>query len=287
VWERPPQGELVESPDRNSLLGTAKWQLLERQASGSFFDPHSATSATFTTWLGYDRILLLAGAAAMPLTMLVRRLRPVTLALVIGWLAMLRGGYLPFMHVLTLVPWTALIVVGVAERAAGNWRLSGRHRPYGGWRAGRPGALLRGAVLGTAAVALVATVATWTPSLQRMTSVQAEPPLRSATRWVADNVPRDKVLVVHDAIWTDLVHKYGYDPRPIIIYKLDTDPAVRDSLRRIDYLVLPNWYFKTPDSASKYPTAVEARKHAVTVATFGTGDDGVTVYRVSSRWRPT
>ncbi len=281
------KGELFEAPDRNSLLGTAQWQLLERQASGSFFDPRSATSITFTGWLSYDRILLLAGAAAMTPAMLVRRLRPVTLALLIGWLAVLRGGYLPFMHVLTLLPWSALIVVGVAERAAGNWRLSGRRRPYGGWRVRLPGAVLRGVVVGTAVVGLTATVVSWTPSLQRMTSVQAEPPLRSATRWVADNVPRDKVLVVHDAIWTDLVHKYGYDPRPIIVYKLDTDPAVRDSLDRIDYLVLPNWYFKTPDSASKYPTAVEARKHAVTVATFGTGDDGVTVYRVSSRWRPT
>lgn len=281
------KGELLEAPDRNSLVGTAKWQLLERQASGSFFDPHSATSATYAGWLAYDRVLLLAGAAAMPFAFLARRLRPFVLVLVIGWLALLRGGYLPFMHVLTLLPWSALIVVGVVERAAGNWRLTGRHRPFGGWRSGTAGVVVRGLVAGTAVVGLAATVASWTPALREMTSVQAEPPLRSATRWVADNVPRDRVLVVHDAIWTDLVHKYGYQPRPIIVYKLDTDPAVRDSLRRIDYLVLPNWYLRTPDSMSKYPTVLEARKHAVTVATFGTGDDGVTVYRVSARWKPT
>jgi hypothetical protein len=31
---------------------------------------------------------------------------------------------------------------------------------------------------------------------------------------------------------------------------------------------------------------MEARKHAVPVASFGRGDDGVTVYRVSALWRP-
>jgi hypothetical protein len=280
------KGELFPTPDRNSLLGTAQWQLLQRQSSGSLLDPHSGTSATFAGWLRFDRILLLTGLAAMPAAAFVRRLRPAALALAIGWLALLRGGYLPFMHVLTLLPWSALLVVGVAERLAGNWRLAGRRRPLAGWRAGRAGVIVPAAVGLVAVLALGATVVSWAPSLRQMTSVTAEPPLRSAERWVADNVPRDKVLVVHDAIWTDMVQKYGYQPRPIIVYKLDTDPAVRASLHRIDYLVLPNWYYRTPDGTSKYPTALEARKHAVPVASFGRGDDGVTVYRVSTLWRP-
>jgi hypothetical protein len=280
------KGELLQAPDRNSLLGTAQWQLLQRQSSGSLLDPHSGTAATFAGWLHFDRILLLSGAVATPFALFVRRLRPVALALLVGWLAMLRGGYLPFMHVLTLLPWSAVLVVGVLERAAGNGRLSGRRLPLAGWRAGRPGVVVRALVIGVAVAALGVTVASWTPQLRQMTSVTTEPPLRSAERWVADNVPRNKVLVVHDAIWTDLVQKYGYQPRPIIIYKLDTDPAVKASLRRIDYLVLPNWYYGTPDGKSKYPTAMEARKHAVPVASFGRGDDGVTVYRVSTLWRP-
>ena len=280
------KGELLPAQDRNSLLGTAQWQLLQRQGSGSLLDPHSGTSATFAGWLHYDRILLLGGAVAIPFGFFVRRLRPVALALAIGWLALLRGGYLPFMHVLTLLPWSALLVIGVLERAAGNWRLAGRRFPLAGWRAGRAGAAVRALVIGTVVVALGLTVASWTPALRQMTSVTAEPPLRSAERWVADNIPRNKVLVVHDAIWTDLVQKYGYQPRPIIVYKLDTDPAVRASLHRIDYLVQPNWYYGTPDGVSKYPTVMEARKHAVAVASFGSGDDGVPVYRVSALWRP-
>jgi hypothetical protein len=133
---------------------------------------------------------------------------------------------------------------------------------------------------------LVALAFSWAPSLHGMMSVRQEPPLRSATEWLADNVPRNRVLVVHDSIWTDLVHHYGFDPRPIIVYKLDTDPAVRASLRRIDYLVVPNWYYETASAGGKYPTLMEARKHAVPVAAFGSGDDGVRVYRVSRYWRP-
>ncbi len=83
----------------------------------------------------------------MPVAVLVRRLRPVALALAIGWLALLRGGYLPFMHVLTLLPWSALLVVGVLERAAGNGRLSGRRCPLAGWRAAPAGRAVRGSGL--------------------------------------------------------------------------------------------------------------------------------------------
>lgn len=117
-----------------------------------------------------------------------------------------------------------------------------------------------------------------------MMTVSQEQPLRSATRWIGDNVPRDKVLVVHDSIWTDLVHHQGFDPKPVIVYKLDTDPAVQDSVSHIDYLVVPDWYYRTADAAEKYPTLVEARKHAVPVASFGAGDDRVQVYRVSAHW---
>lgn len=279
------KGELLESADRNSLLGTAQWQLLERQSSGSLLQPGSVTRATFTRWLEQDRILLLAGLAAVPVGLAARRLRPFALVVLAGWLVLVRGGYLPFMHVLTLLPWSALLVVGAVEWVAGR-RVDGRSGPRPGWWSRRAGRVVTATVLAAGAVAATATVAGWTPELRRMTTVDEEPPLRSATRWVADNVPRDRVLVVHDAIWTDLVHQYGYDPEPIIVYKLDTDPAVRATLERIDYVVLPDWYFGTPDAAAKYPTALEARRHAVAAARFGSGDDAVTVYRVSARWAP-
>ena len=262
------KGELLESTGRNSLLGTAKWQLVQRESSGSLLDPGSTTFHMAGTWLALDRYLLLAGLVAIPVAMFARRLRPVALALAIEWLVLVRGGYVPFMQVVNVLPWSALLVVG----AFVSLRLSPRVRRFAN---------------GAAVAALALVVAfSWTPSLHRMMTVRQEPPLRAATRWVADNVPRNRELVVHDSIWTDLVQKYGFQPRPVIVYKLDTDPAVRQDLRRIDYLVLPNWYYATPAAASKYPTVLEARKHAVAVARFGSGDDGVQVLRVSRYWRP-
>jgi Dolichyl-phosphate-mannose-protein mannosyltransferase len=282
------KGELFERPDQNSLLGTAKWQLMERESSGSLLDPISPTTHMVGQWLVMDRWLLLAGLVAIPTALLARRLRPAVLVLVIQWLVLVRGGYVPFMHVVNLMPWSALIVVGAVEILSGNRRLA-TFRPLASLgRSGQPVARPRAVATGLAAIGLAAVVlaGSWIPTLRPMLQARQEPPLWSATQWLADNVPRDRVLVVHDSIWTDLVHHYGFDPQPIIVYKLDTDPAVREQLRRIDYLVLPNWYYATPAGVAKYPTVTEARKHAVAVARFGSGDDGVQVYRVSRYWRP-
>src|SRR5215218_3372467 len=277
------KGELLERPGQNSLLGTAKWQLIERESSGSLLEPGSPTAHMVGQWLGVDRYLLLAGLVAIPIALLGRRLRPAVLVLVIQWLVLVRGGYVPFMHVVNLMPWSALVVVAAVEIAAGNRRLA-TFRPLA--RSGRLLPRLRTVTTGLAAVCLAAVlVGSWTPTLRHMLQARQEPPLWSATQWLADNVPRDKVLVVHDSIWTDLVHHYGFDPQPIIVYKLDTDPAVREKLRRIDYLVLPNWYYATPAGVAN-PTVSEAQKHAVVVARFGSGDDGVRVYRVSRYWQP-
>ena len=281
------KGELLERPGQNSLLGTAKWQLVGRESSGSLLDPASPTFHMVGQWFAIDRWLLLAGLVAIPVALLGRRLRPAVLVLVIQWLVLVRGGYVPFMHVVNLLPWSALVVVGAVEIVSGNRRLA-TFRPLAGrQRSGRPLPRLRAAVTGLVVVCLAAVlIGSWTPTLRHMVETRQEPPLWSATQWLADNVPRDRVLVVHDSIWTDLVHHYGFDPQPIIVYKLDTDPAVRESLRRIDYLVVPNWYYATPTGVAKYPTLTEARKHAVAVARFGSGDDGIRIYRVSRYWRP-
>jgi hypothetical protein len=192
------------------------------------------------------------------------------------------------MHVVNLMPWSALVAVGAVEIVAGNRRLATFPPPASRRSWGRLVPRPRAATTGLAVVCLAAVlVGLWTPTLRQMTlQARQEPPLWSATQWLADNVPRDRVLVVHDSMWTDLVHHYGFDPQPIIVYKLDNDPAVRERLRRIDYLVLPNWYYATPAGVAKYPTVTEARKHAVAVARFGSGDDGVQIYRVSRYWRP-
>jgi Dolichyl-phosphate-mannose-protein mannosyltransferase len=118
------KGELLPREGRNSLLGTARWQLSERESSGSVLDSQSVAYDLLQRWLSYDRYLLLLGLAAIPVALLVRRLRPITLVLAIQWLLMVRDGYVPFMHVINLMPWSALILAGAVEAIAGNRRLA-------------------------------------------------------------------------------------------------------------------------------------------------------------------
>lgn len=239
-------------------------------ATGSVLDPHSATTDQLHGWLQYDRWLLLLGLTAIPVALLVRRLRPVALVLVIQWLVMVRGGYVPFMHVINLLPWSALLVPAPSapspERRLSGDRLAAvtnierrrsrrtdRCRRAAGTRPRRR----RDRVLGAVPAA----------------GDERQPGTAAAVghHLDADNVARNNVIVVHDSIWTDLVHRYGFNPRPVMIYKLDSGPAVRDNLTRIDYLVLPDWYYSNSEAPQKYPTLTNARKHAVEVASFGTG----------------
>ncbi|MBV1854335.1 glycosyltransferase family 39 protein [Catellatospora tritici] len=278
------KGELFARPGRTSLLGTAWWQLAGRPSLGWVLDVGSGAHALLARWLADDPYLLIAGLVAVPLTVLVPRLRPATLALLLGWLVLPRGGYVPFMYVVVLLPFSALLFTGAIVALSGNRKLvdAGILRVRTKWvtRAVRgSNAFLLGVLL------LALTAQVWINPLRDITREHDEQPLRQAVGWLAVHVPRDKVLVVHDAIWTDLVHRHGFSPQPIMVYKLDTDPQVLRSLRRIDYLVVPDWYYTRGDQAA-YPTLLRAREHAVEEASFGTGEDAVHIYRVSAYWRP-
>jgi hypothetical protein len=237
-------------------------------------------------WLAHDPLLLIGGLVGMIAAAAVPRLRPIGLALAIGWLMMLRGGYVPFMHVIGLLPWSAVLVVAavstlpqvVRSQVVRAERVRPSRRPS--VRTARATATV------LAAVVLAVAGTMWPQRLAPMMTTAEPPTMRLAELWVANNVPRDKVVVVHDSIWVDLVHRYRFQPRPIIAQKLDADPAVRQAVHRLDYLVVPNWYYESAAAGNAYPTLLEARKHAVLVARFGSGPDGVDVYRVSRHWRP-
>ena len=113
--------------------------------------------------------------------------------------------------------------------------------------------------------ALVDVAPRWTSQIVAMTTVAQPPELAEATRWVADNVPRDEVLVVHDAVWTDMVHQYGFAKDNVIMaYKLDADPAVQRTadpprLPRGARLVLHDQGRQVPD-ADRGATARRPRR---------------------------
>jgi hypothetical protein len=281
------KSELLPGPGHTSLIGTAMWQLAQRKASGSVLDSGTQGRTLWQTWMQYDAFLLEAGLAAAVVGLFIRPLRPLALAMIGFGLVLVTGGYIPYMQVINLLPFAALLLAGVLARivraTAGH---KGRRRST---VAGIPPAAAATALsIAVVAVAAGTVGVRWARSDARMTGVHEEPPLKQADRWIGTNVPRNRVVVVHDALWTDLVAKYGFRPEDVVIvYKLDGDPAVHKRVTRIDYLVLPDYYYRTPDAQAQYPTAVHARDHAVAVARFGSEPtSAVTVYRVSSHWSP-
>lgn len=278
------KGEFLPREEHTSLLGTAVWQLAERPSSGWLWDSGSGVRRLLSQWLALDPYLLISGIVAAPVAMVVPRLRPVALALIIGWLMLARGGHVPSMYVVVLLPFSALLGVGLLEALFGNRRVTAGSvlRVRTRW----VGRVVRGWYALLLGVALVlATAMVWTGPIRAATTARTPQPLLQAADWLGAHVPRDRILVVHDAIWTDLVHRYGFSPQPIMAYKLDHDPQVREGLSRIDYLVVPEVYYRNIDPAA-YPTLLRARDHAVEVAAFGGGDSAVHIYRVSSFWSP-
>jgi hypothetical protein len=274
------KGELLPGPGHNSLIGTALWQLHQRTPSGSVLDPHSVTRSLWGDWLQYDHLALELGAVATVTALAVRRLRPAALVGTCFGTVLFTGGYVPFMHVINMLPWLAVALFGIVDELARQ-----ASKAFNGARHPTVRTLAVSAALGTLATLLVPS---WVTRDWGMMTVTTPPPLAQADAWVARNVPRSRVVVVHDALWTDLVAKDAF-PRDhvIIVYKVDSDPAVNRALHHIDYLVLPDYYYKLPSAPSQYPTVLAAKERAIAVAHFGTDlKSEVTIYRVSRAWSP-
>lgn len=273
------KGEFFAGPGHNSLLGTAQWQLAHRAPSGSVLDPSKETHTLWLGWLSYDHLLVYAGIVAAVLGLAVRQLRPLSVLLGCQALVLFTGGYVPYMHIINLLPWMALLAAGILSRLINR----------ASWQAGSQ--LIRARVLlaGGMAIALgTQAILVWVPADVRAMRFQQEPPLKQAATWVSGNVARDQTVVVHDALWTELVAKQGFAPdKVIIVYKLDSDPAVNEKLRTINFLVLPDYYYLADAAVGQYPTALAAKDRAVPVAHFGNDPtSAVTVYRVSAEWSP-
>lgn len=110
------RGEMFPSPTKVSLTEALQWQFLDRQGSGSVFDPTSMRHYAVTRWLEHDRELIVAGVVAALLLLASRRLRPLGLSIVLPAVWVLRpDGYLPVMFIIAVTPFLALSVAGVFD----------------------------------------------------------------------------------------------------------------------------------------------------------------------------
>jgi 4-amino-4-deoxy-L-arabinose transferase-like glycosyltransferase len=272
------KGELFPGPGHVSLLSAIEWQLVSRKGSGSVFDPSSDARHTVDVWLNIEHVMPIVGAVASIVALGRQRLRPFAVAALTQLLMLLRTGYLPFMYVIGLLPFLALVIAGVGDWC---WPRIEAWRQQVGWRATRTGILALVTAIGVIMFAGAASKP-WQDTLAYQFRTDADAFQRQAIAWVTAHVPRSKTLVVEGETWLDYVSR-GYSRSSIIwVYKVDTDPAVQAALGRwenIDYLVLSGVTLVSEDKAT-FPLVFKAVAGSDPVITFGTGEDAVHVLKV-------
>lgn len=276
------KGELFPGKGHVSLLGSVKWQLLDRESTGSVIDKTSVSFEVFRSWLHIDPWLLLAGAAMILPALFMRRLWPVVLGLAIQLGMMLRDGYLPLPYLISLLPFAALLIAGVGD---GLWK----SRLIKNLRSRSTGVrVLLAPVARFGVIVVLAGVVTfgvmagpgWASKTHEAMTTNPSASSQQATEWAEANLPHDAVIITDDVIWTDL--KMAGFKSPIWMYKVDLDPAINkqylpDGWRSIRYVVsrqLPEHMY------AQMPTLVEAMRHSDVIRTFGSGEPQMKVWKV-------
>nr|WP_246213748.1 glycosyltransferase family 39 protein [Kitasatospora viridis] len=271
------KGELFPGPGHVSLLGGIVYQL-DRPGSGSVFTPGSPARQLVSSWLYYDRVLIVAGLAGALVALCVRRLRAPALAVLLLVAVVLRpgAGYLPAMYVIQALPFLALCLAAACDLLA---RAVLRALPRVRLRPLRWGVLAL-----AAALAAGFTVPRWYAGDRTALTADANAPYDQAAGWLRANLPdpAHTRITVDDALWLDLVHD-GFQPGTGVIwfYKLDLDPAVSRTLpqgwRSLDYIVSSPALRQDPNDL---PTVHAALAHSTVVAAFGPPGGRIEVRRI-------
>jgi 4-amino-4-deoxy-L-arabinose transferase-like glycosyltransferase len=296
------KGELLPGPGHVSLFEEARTQLVTRKATGSVFDPQSLSHGTVMYWLHLDPWLLGAAFVLAPIALVRRATRAVALAFVIQCVMVLRPGYLPFMYVIGLLPFAAIVVAGTAETL---WRVAGagpKHFVKGGrrWRAivGRVYRRLAPVLRAGAAALLVVLLSAfafgaapgWRGADRAAMTLRLDGPAVAAKQWILSNVDHSKRLLVADDYWVFLV-EHGFDTHPVrggffsrtvvFYWPFDFDPAVQREFpqgwKDFDYVVSTQGM---RNDATEVPRTAQALAHSRLVISFGRGDQRVEIRKI-------
>jgi len=262
-------GELFPSDEKPSLIGGIAYQLWDRDSSGSILDPDSGISRTLQSWVLLDPVLVVLGLLAAVAGLAIERLRVfAALTLALAAVMFRPGGYLPDQYVIVLLPFGALLIAALTDRAVQLLRRGGEP-----WRS----------VVWTVAagMALIVAVPVWTVELRQQFVRQPDAPLRAAEQWVDTNLARNQRLLVGDAAWVDL-YRAGWARDDLVSSAaLGVDPAVNGRYpggwKDFDYIVA------TPSmrsSGSGAEAATRAIANSRAVASFGSGATAVQVRRI-------
>jgi len=307
------KGELLPGGDHVSLLEALRFQLFTRPSSGSIFDATQPAHRTVSGWLDLDPWLLGAGLVALLPSLWIPKLRPMTLALAIPALMVMRDGYLPGPLVIGLLPFAALLVAGLGDalwfRAPrtspqGHPALEARRRavlslpqaPEAHHPPPRSARSLAGLTVRRATVLVALVLAgifvapQWARGDRSLMTTAPGAPVDQATGWIDRNVSHDSRLLVDDTMWVDLVERgFNRDLGVVWFYKLDfsanLDPSVAERLpdgwRHFDYVVsTPVMQAGLTDLPRGLDEVRQALANSETVAVFGGGRERVEVRRV-------
>jgi carbon storage regulator CsrA len=277
------KGELLPGPGHVSLIGAIIFQLFSREASGSVFDPNTASHATVTAWLWHDPWLVGAALVLSPIALARRSIRVAALAYLIQVVMVLRPGYLPDMYVIGLLPFAALIVAGSIEAV---WRLWSR-----ALRRFLPAVIVAAGFALLLAVPVQMVGARWSRDDRVAMTARPDAAPNAAKRWLVDNVGHDKRLIVDDAFWIYLID-HGFDSHPmsggffsrtvVSFWPLDYDPAVKrhfpNGWRDFDYIVSTDGIRA---AGAHTPSSLQAIDHSRVLARFGEGAGAIEIRAIT------
>jgi hypothetical protein len=291
------KGELFPGRGHVSLIGAIAWQLFGRPGSGSVFHVGTDAHNQVLGWLHVDPWLLGLGAASLPVTFFVRRLRPMGAALALLLVMLLRTGYLPAAYITGVLPFAAIAVAGATDavwrsdpalhfrRMRSAVRRLWQGQPHSDGSAFRRGLFSRTLVAGFAVAISVIVIPQWASADHAAMTTDTTRPFRQAEAWITQHVPRSATFLCDDDVWIDLVDD-GYEPDKVIwAWELDDDPEVRARFplgwRQVDYIVATQVLLGDLDAPVNHlRQASQALAHSTVVAQFGPASNRVSIRKV-------
>ncbi|GAB2570889.1 hypothetical protein Aab01nite_05380 [Paractinoplanes abujensis] len=258
------RGELFPGAGHVSLFGAIQFQLGSRSGSGSVFEAGSGANSLLHSWMYYDSVLLIAGAVATIAGLVLRRLRPVTVAGAILILVALRpGGYLPAMYVVQVLPFFALAIAGVLfhtlSRLQHGWKWS--------------------AIALAVVLAAVVVAPRWYVGDRRALTANDNAAYVQAAQYLRAQPP--STVVVDDVLWLDCVNAGYPEDRVLWFYKLDLDSEVAARLpggwRDVDYIVSSPALRQDPGTL---PTVTALLRNSTVIESFGSADGVIEIRKV-------
>lgn len=260
-----------------SLIGSLLHQGQPSVVGGQFID-------SWTTWMQFDRLLLIAGTIAMFINILggtVNRFQLLAaLFVALGWIFLLTSNVVYPFSIVPLLPFLALNIA-MALNTPLRW-LTGKI----GFDLGR--ALLLFALIG---IIIAAGIQRAQPVLLAKNTAE---PQRQAMLWIRNNVPHDAVIITNSYMYSDLHEPGGMgvgNGTPFahahIYVNAAQDPAVygkelQNNWQNIKFLVVDATMLDEIKASQQFALLNQALHHGIVRAQFGSSKDGtqIQIYQV-------